>query len=204
LLTLVILTRLFLTKNLSDIQFLVEALYARNSNPIINLLALEGISHLAKALPILVEKPQDIDARSSAQYGAWLCGICLGSVGMSLHHKLCHTLGGSFGLPHAETHAIVLPHVLAYNAPEIQDVMTKLAAVLPGSNGSAIRGLNILLDNLKIARDLSSYGMSEDDIGKAASIAISRPYWNPRKPEAKKLEELLRRCWAGEEACINL
>lgn len=116
----------------------VEALYAQNTNPITNLLALEGISRLAHALPALVQDPQDLDARTIAQYGAWLCGICLGSVGMSLHHKLCHTLGGSLGLPHAQTHAIVLPHVMAYNAPQVADVMVKLAAVLPGSNGSAV------------------------------------------------------------------
>ena len=51
-----------------------------------------------------------LDARSDALYGAWLCGSVLGSVGMALHHKLCHTLGGSFNLPHAETHTVVLPH----------------------------------------------------------------------------------------------
>ncbi len=52
-----------------------------------------------------------------ALYGAWLGGMALGAVGMALHHKLCHTLGGSFNLPHAETHTVMLPHATAYTAP---------------------------------------------------------------------------------------
>lgn len=87
-------------------------MYARNTNPIITILAIEGIKALAEALPDIVNDPSSGSARSKAQYGAWLCGNCLGSVGMALHHKLCHTLVGSFSLPHAETHTIVLPHAL--------------------------------------------------------------------------------------------
>lgn len=111
----------------------MEALYARNTNPIMNLLALEGTKALAESLPTIVDSPKDVQARSKAQYGAWLCAMCLGSVGMALHHKLCHTLGGSFNLPHAETHTIVLPHAIAYNAPKIPEVMKKLADVLPST-----------------------------------------------------------------------
>jgi len=100
---------------------------------VISLLATEAIRTLARALPIIVAHPQDREARSDALYGAWLCGTCLGAVGMSLHHKLCHTLGGSFDLPHAETHTAVLPHALAYNAPSIPEVIKQLADVL-GTN----------------------------------------------------------------------
>ena len=80
-------------------------------------MAQEGYRTLAHALPRICAQPGDRAARTDALYGAWLCGICLGAVGMALHHKLCHTLGGSFNLPHAETHTVVLPHALAYNAP---------------------------------------------------------------------------------------
>lgn len=139
-----------------------------------------------------------------AQYGTCLCGTCLGSVGISLHHKLCHTPGGSFNLPHAQTHAIVLPHTVAYNAPAIADVLPKLAAVLPESEGSAIRGLNILSGKLRITRGLRSFGMQESDVEKAAAIAVDQAYWNPRAVEREKLVELIRRCWAGEEARSDL
>lgn len=182
----------------------VEALYARNTNPIMNLLALEGTKALAESLPVIVENKLDLDARLKAQYGAWLCAMCLGSVGMSLHHKLCHTLGGSFNLPHAETHTIVLPHAIAYNAPKIPETMKKLADVLPGSDGDAIKGLNVLLTKLKVKRGLKEFGMKEEDVDKAAEIAVSNPYWNPREIEKEPLRETIRRCWAGEEAKADL
>lgn len=123
---------------------------------------------------------------------------------MSLHHKLCHSLGGSFNLPHAETHTAVLPHAMAYNAQCIPEAMAKLAEVLPESGGDAIHGLNILLDKLKVKRGLKEYGMKEADIDKAADIAVSNPYWNPRKIERKPIRELIRRVWAGEPARADL
>lgn len=182
----------------------MEALYARNTNPIISLLALEGIKALASSLPIIIESPFDLPARTAAQYGAWLCGTCLGSVGMALHHKLCHTLGGSFNMPHAETHTIVLPHALAYNAPKVPGVMKQLAAVLPESNGDVIHGLNVLLTKLKVKRGLKEFGFKEEDVDKAADIAVANPYWNPREVERAPLRELIRRAWAGEEARADL
>jgi alcohol dehydrogenase class IV len=126
---------------------------------------------------------------------------------MSLHHKLCHVLGGSFGLPHAETHTIVLPHAIAFNKQSTPDAMNKLAAALPDSDGDAIRGLNILLDRLQVKRSLKEYGMKSADIRKAAEIATSNSYWNPREVSEKDvglIEELIRRCWAGEAAKANL
>ncbi|HKM37731.1 MAG TPA: maleylacetate reductase, partial [Thiopseudomonas sp.] len=101
---------------LNALAHAIEGLYAKDGNPIAELMALEGIRALKNALPAIVQQPTDIKARSNALYGAWLCGSVLGSVGMALHHKLCHTLGGSFALPHAETHAILLAHTAAYNA----------------------------------------------------------------------------------------
>ncbi|KAH8203956.1 hypothetical protein TruAng_001898 [Truncatella angustata] len=203
-LTLTLSAGLSATSGINAIAHSVEALYAQNANPIISLLALEGVKTLAESLPAIVDSPTDLNARTAAQYGAWLCGLCLGSVGMALHHKLCHTLGGSFNLPHAETHTIVLPHALAYNAPCIQDVMRKLADVLPGSNGDAIHGLNVLLTRLKVQRGLKYYGFKEEDIDKAATIAVSNPYYNPRPIETDLIRELIRRAYAGEDARIDL
>lgn len=182
----------------------MEALYAKNRNPIIDLLALEGIKALAESLSIIVHDPQNLDARLKAQYGAWLCATCLGSVGMSLHHKLCHTLGGSFNLPHSETHTIVLPHAIAYNSPAIPEALKKLADVLPDSNGDPIQGLNVLLNKLKVKRALKDFGMKEEDVDKAAEIATQNAYWNPRDIDKEPLRETIRRCWAGEEARADL
>ncbi|KAG4223303.1 hypothetical protein PC116_g28229 [Phytophthora cactorum] len=192
------------TSGVNAIAHAVEALYARNTNPVINLLAQEGVKALASSLPVLISEPSSQEARSSALYGAGLCGVCLGSVGMSIHHKLCHTLGGSFNLPHSETHTIVLPHALSYNAPKVPEAMKSLASALPGSEGDATRGLNILLQKLKVERGLKALGMQESDIDKAADIAVSNPYWNPRPIERDPIRELIRRAWAGEEARADL
>src|SRR5262245_41396051 len=91
------------TSGMNAIAHAVEALYAQDRNPVTSLMAEEGIRALARALPAITADPRDAEARSDALYGAWLCGTCLNAVGMALHHKLCHTLGGSFDLPHAET-----------------------------------------------------------------------------------------------------
>ncbi|KAL2670466.1 hypothetical protein Neosp_014254 [[Neocosmospora] mangrovei] len=192
------------TSGVNAIAHAVEALYARNSNPIISLLAVEGVKALATSLPELIRDRTSKSARSSALYGAWLCGTCLGSVGMSLHHKLCHTLGGSFDLPHAETHTIVLPHALSYNAPKVPEAMKLLAEALPESNGDAIKGLNVLLGKIKVERSLEALGMKESDVEKAADIAISKPYWNPRDVERMAIKEVIRRAWAGEDARADL
>lgn len=161
-------------------------------------MAEEGVRALARSLPIIVENKEDPTARSDALYGAWLCGSCLGLVGMSVHHKLCHVLGGTFNLPHADTHTIVLPHALAYNAPNIPDAMKKLARALDSED--AVEGLNVLLAKLKVKRGLKEVGMPEDGIDKAADLALKNKYWNPRPIERDGIREVIRRAWAGEAA----
>ena len=192
------------TSGVNAIAHAVEALYAKNKNPIINMFALEGTRALAESLPTIVSDPSNQAAREHAQYGAWLCGVCLGSSAMALHHKLCHTLGGSFNLPHAETHTIVLPHALSYNAPAIPEAMKLLAGVLPESDGDAVKGLNVLLQKLKVKRALKDFGMREEDVAKAAQIAVSNQYPNPRSVEEGPIKELIRRAWAGEDAKDDL
>ncbi|KAF5609131.1 ADH4-alcohol dehydrogenase IV [Fusarium pseudoanthophilum] len=127
------------TSGINAIAHAVEALYAQNTNPITSILALEGIKSLTEALPQIVENPDSNAPRDQALYGAWLCGTVLGTSSMGLHHKICHTLGGSFGLPHAETHTVMLPYSFSSNAPYIPEQMAKLAAVLPRSDGDAER-----------------------------------------------------------------
>lgn len=192
------------TSGINAMAHAVESLYASNTNPILRMMALEGVKSLAGSLPIIVANPKEENARSEALYGAWLCGVALGSSSMALHHKLCHTLGGSLNLPHSETHTVVLPHALSYNAPAISSQLHDLASVLPESNGDAIHGLNVLLGKLKVKRALKDFGMKEEDIDKATGIAMSAQYPNPRSLEHDKIREVIRRCWAGEEARADL
>src|SRR6184192_4078107 len=98
-------------------------------------MAEEGIRALAAALPAVVAAPKDLEARSSALYGAWLAGMTIATTGNGLHHKLCHVLGG-FGLPHAETHSIVLPHALRYNRDAAPEAMARIAKALGGTDRS--------------------------------------------------------------------
>ena len=184
------------TSGINAIAHAVEALYAQSRNPIISLIAAEGIGALARALPRIAETPGDVAARSDAQYGAWLCGTCLGAVGMALHHKLCHTLGGTFELPHAETHTIILPHALAYNAPAAPDAIKRLRQAL-GADDPAT-ALYDLAGAVGAARALRDLGMPEGGIDRAVDLALANPYWNPRPLERDGIRNLLNRAWAGE------
>ncbi|KAF9458400.1 iron-containing alcohol dehydrogenase [Collybia nuda] len=196
-LTLTLPTQMTVTSGLNAIAHAVEALYAQEANPIIDLLAQEGIKSLAKALPVVIRgKEQDVlQARSDALYGAWACGTCLGAVGMSLHHKLCHTLGGTFNLPHAETHTIILPHAIAYNAPYAKSAIAKVASSLGAEN--AAQAVYDLAKGLGVPYSLKELGMKEEDLEKAADIAVKSPYPNPAPLERERLLKLLRDAWAG-------
>jgi maleylacetate reductase len=185
-----------MTSGMNAIAHAVEALYAQDRNPIISLMAEEAIRALARALPAIAANPTDLDARSEALYGAWLAGICLGSVGMALHHKLCHVLGGSFDLPHAETHTVILPHALAYNAGAAPEAARRIAKILGVQD--AARGLFDLAGRLHAPRSLQSLGMPHDGIARAADIAVLNPYWNPRPIERDAIGDLIARAWAGE------
>ena len=174
----------------------VEALYAQDGNPITSLVAEEGIRALARSLPLVVAQPDDIDARSDAQYGAWLGGTALGAVGMSIHHKLCHTLGGSFNLPHAETHAVILPHATAYNREAAPDAMRRIAAALGGVDDAA-GGLFDVIQRIGAPTALKSIGMPADGLDRAAKLATDNPYYSPRPIEYLAVRELLERAFEG-------
>jgi maleylacetate reductase len=184
------------TSGMNAIAHAVEALYAKDGNPIIDMMAVDGVRSLARSLPRIVRDMADLEARADAQYGAWLCGTCLGSVGMSLHHKLCHTLGGTFGLPHAETHTIVLPHALQYNAPAVPKAMAALAEAL--GQADPARALYDLAGSLGAPRALRDLGMPESGIDWAADLALANPYWNPRPLEREALRACIAAAWAGD------
>jgi len=172
-----------------------EGLYAPDVNPVIALMAEEGIRASAAALLPLRSDPRDIDARADALYGAWLCGTVLGAITMGLHHKLCHTLGGSFNLPHAEVHAVVLPHALAYNAPAAPDAMARMAR--PLGVADAARGVFDLALALGAPTSLAAIGMPGDGLDRAADLAVQNQYPNPRPLERTALRALLQRAFEG-------
>ncbi|VWC40075.1 maleylacetate reductase [Burkholderia lata] len=194
-LTVTLPVELSVTSGLNAIAHAAEGLYANNANPVMSLVAEEGIRALARGLPGVRRDPADLDARSDALYGAWLCGMVLGNVGMALHHKLCHTLGGSFNLPHAPTHTVVLPHALAYNAAHAPDAMQRIARAI-GTNDAA-RGLYALALDNGAPVSLKAIGMQEADLDRAADLAAANPYWNPRPIERDGLRALLQDAFDG-------
>jgi alcohol dehydrogenase class IV len=183
------------TSGMNAMAHAAEGLYAKDGNPVMDLMAEEGIRAIAAALPILKRNLGDIDARCDALYGAWLCGTVLGNVGMSLHHKLCHTLGGSFNLPHAEVHTVILPHALAYNGPAIPDALSRMQRALRSDN--APRAFFDMARSNGAPTALRDLGMAESDLDRAADIALQNPYWNPEPVERANIRALLQRAWEG-------
>jgi maleylacetate reductase len=182
------------TSGLNAMAHAVEGLYAQDRNPISTLMALEGLRAFARSLPKIVASPRDAEARSDALYGAWLCGTVLGTVGMALHHKICHTLGGSFDTPHAETHAVMLPHTAAFNACAAAPELAAAAEIFGGSIGG---GLWDFAKAIGAPLSLKDFGLSEADLDRAASIAVDNPYWNPRPIDKASIRALLQDAWEG-------
>ena len=180
---------------MNAIAHCVEALYAEQENPITSLMAEEGIAALARSLPLVVREPRNIEARADALYGAWLAGTCLGTVGMALHHKLCHTLGGSFNLPHAETHSVMLPHATRYNRDAAPHAMSRIARALGKSEASD--GIYDLGAALGMPLSLIDIGMTEDGLDRAAELATMNPYWNPRPIDRTSIRALLDDAYFG-------
>jgi len=180
---------------MNAIAHCVEALYAQDANPIISMMAEEGIRALAAALPVVVREPRNLEARSDALYGAWLAGISLGSAGMALHHKLCHTLGGTWNLPHAETHAIVLPHATRYNRDAAPEAMARIARALGAKDApTALYDLEL---HLGLRMRLADLGMKAADLDRAAELATQAPYPNPAPVERSAVRVLLEAAYTG-------
>lgn len=180
---------------MNAIAHCVEALYAQDANPIASLMAEEGIRTLAASLPSVVSEPDNLEARSDALYGAWLAGACLGQVGMALHHKLCHTLGGTFNLPHAETHTVILPHATHYNRDAAPQAMKRIARAI-GSDDPA-GALWELARTIGAPLALKEIGMPRAGLEKAARLAVENPYYNPRPVRYEDVLALLEDAFDG-------
>ncbi|NVO56957.1 maleylacetate reductase [Rhodobacteraceae bacterium B1Z28] len=184
------------TSSLNAMAHAAEALYATNRTANTTELAIEGLKAFVDGLPKVLANPNDLIAREATQRGAWACGTVLGQVGMALHHKLCHTLGGSFDLPHAETHAIVLPHAIAYNARAAAKELQPICDLLGGDNaGTALYQFSKNVNAPLALRDL---GLKEADLDHAAELATTKPYPNPRPVTQDHIRSLLQAAWAGD------
>lgn len=192
-LTLGLPTAMTVNSALNAIAHGIEALYAPDANPVVGMMAHDGVRAFRDGLPRVVESADDRVARAEVLYGAWLCSTALGYTTMSLHHKLAHVLGGSFGTPHAETHAILLPHTAGFNAAAT-DRLDGIAAIFGGSVGG---GLWDFAQTLGAPLRLSDLGLTEADLDRAAGIAVQNSYANPRPFGEDDIRALLQAAWEG-------
>jgi maleylacetate reductase len=183
------------TSGLNAVAHAVEAMYSPERSPLLVELAAEGVRSLSQALPQIVAAPSDLSARSEALYGAWLCGTCLATSTMALHHKVCHVLGGLFNLPHAETHALVLPYVLAFNAPAVPEAMDRLGRAL--TTDDPVGAMFKLSTDVGAPSSLAELGMPEGGIDRAVDLTLSDQYWNPRPLSRPEIERLMRAIYEG-------
>lgn len=188
------------TSALNAMAHAAEGLYARDRSPLSSLMAVEGLRAFRDSLPAVMSRPDDVAARGQTLYGAWLCGTVLGQVGMALHDKLCHTLGGSFDLPHAETHAVILPHALAFNAEAVPDLLAPVSELFGHGNPGA--GLWHFAREARAPLALRDLGLKESDLDRAADLALANPYWNPRPVTRDGIRGLLQAAWAGVEPAV--
>ncbi|MET3614798.1 maleylacetate reductase [Rhizobium aquaticum] len=173
----------------------MEGLYARDRNPISTMMAIESFRSFKASLPGLIADPHNLDLRAEAQYACWLAGTVLGTVGMALHHKICHTLGGSFDTPHAETHAIMLPYTTAYNNVAVPEQLAPIGEIFGAGAGAALYDFAKSLGSPLSLKDI---GLTEADLDRAADIAAENPYWNPRPIDRTSIRQLLQNAWAGQ------
>jgi maleylacetate reductase len=202
-LTLSLPVEMSVASGLNALAHCVDSMWAPNADPINAAFAAEGIRSLAAGLPKVVADPMDLDGREHALYAAYLSATAFASAGSGLHHKICHVLGGKYNLPHAQTHATVLPYVLAFNGPAAPDAEQRIAAAFSSAGfdaPTALYGLVELQRELSAPRALADYGFTEDAIPEAAeAILPSVPPSNPRPVTAEDLRALLRAAWSGAD-----
>ncbi len=184
------------TSGLNALAHGVEALYAPGANPVTGLLAREAIDILARALPVAAARPDLLQARADALYAAYLAGWSIATAGTALHHTLCHVIGGTHAVGHGELHAVLLPYVVAYNAPAIPGSIAVVADALGTPDGPA--GLRRLAEELGAPTDLASLGLPEHALNDAVERAVAAVRnRNPRPVEPASLRRMLDDAYAG-------
>ena len=183
---------------LNALAHCVEAFWAAGRNPVTTLLAEEGIRALGAGLPRVLHDGRSIEGRSQVLYGSYLAGAAFAAAGSGLHHKICHVLGGAFDLAHAQTHAVVLPYVLAFNAPAAPEASRRIAAALGADD--AVAGLTELDVALGAPRSLAELGMPFEGLEPAAAAVVAKlPFDNPRTIDVATVTRLLTAAWRGDD-----
>ncbi|WP_433566743.1 maleylacetate reductase [Nocardia sp. CA-151230] len=188
--------KLSIASGLNGIAHCVDSMWAPRTDPINQTLAVEGIRALSAGLTTIKNDPSDVLGREQALYGAYLSAVAFASAGSGLHHKICHVLGGAYNMPHAETHAVLLPHVLAFNAPAAPEATARIVRAFETSTATA--GLASLYARLDAPRALKEYGFREESVPGAAELIMGAvPKSNPRTVTETELRNLLFAAYSG-------
>jgi len=197
-LTLSLSVEMSVASGLNALAHAVDSMWSPNSDPVDRAVAEEAIRAMAVGLPPVVDDPTDLSGREQVLYAAYLAATAFSSAGSGLHHTICHVLGGRYDLPHAQTHAIVLPHVLGLNAPSCAEADVRVARAFGAA--TAVEGLQAFRERVHAPRALRDLGLAEGSIADAAqAVAIVVPSGNPAPVTVDVLEDLLRAAWAGTE-----
>jgi len=178
----------------------VEGLYAKDANPITSLMAEEAIRALVRGIPAAVRTPADLDARSEALFGAYLAGATLAVVGMALHHRICHVLGGTFGLQHGEVNSVILPHAARFNQAAVPEALARVALAMEVED--APTGLFDLAISIGAPSSLERLGMSEAGLDEAARLTVETPLGNPRPAGFDEVRGLLEEAFHGRRPAL--
>ncbi len=190
--------RLSVASGLNALAHCVEAFWTAKRNPITSLIAEEGIRALAAGLPGVLADPGDLDARSQALYGAWLAGTSFASAGSDIHHKICHVLGGAYDLPHAETHAVVLPYATALAAPRVDGADARIAAALGHEGGNATTAVLAFERSLSAPTSLHELGLPESELERACDLVSEALAALPDPPSRAASDALIRAAFGAE------
>ena len=211
----------------TGIDCLTHALEAGVSNyasPYTDANAMQAIRLAFKYLPIAYEHPHDEEARSMMHNAACIAALAFSNASVGVNHALAHAFGARFGVAHGRANALMLPHVLAYNAAVPAKFMPSpyqqgyvahkkyaVVADLLGLGGhtteekvkNLIAATEKLLDQLGFPRSIAELGISKEEFERAvpemAKIAFDDPSWrsNPRMPLMNELEELFWKAYQG-------
>jgi maleylacetate reductase len=174
----------------------VEALWVDDRTPATTARSVEAIDVIVDALPVVISNGHDLGGRTRLLYGAYRAGQVIGVVGTALHHRTSHVLGGRYGLDHGGMNAVLLPHVVAYNAGWGSWEEAALASVL-GDNPAG--RLADVARRTGAPTSLGELGMPQAGIDAVLDEVIDRVGdSNPRPPDRDSLRSLLERAWRGE------
>ena len=171
----------------------VESMYHPATNPVALAMGEDGLRALAESLPVVVREPGNLDARTRAFQGAWLSGGF--RAGSCLEHRMAQSLRRLYSLTHAQSHAVVLPFVVAFNEPAAPDAMTRIARALGSESASA--GMFSLNDALGIPTSLAEIGMPESALDDAADEIADADIPNPRPVGRDEIRAVLDDAFYG-------